>query len=53
MNTALLPLLKHLLQREGRRSRFTAPDPRLGWLWKQSQWVKQWKKRWFALWPSN
>jgi hypothetical protein len=25
---------------------------RTGWLWKQSQWVKQWKKRWFVLWPN-
>lgn len=23
-----------------------------GYLWKQSQWVKKWKKRWFVLWPN-
>jgi hypothetical protein len=25
---------------------------RTGWLWKQSQWVKKWTKRWFVLWPN-
>ena len=26
---------------------------RTGWLWKQSQWVKKWEKRWFVLWPNE
>ena len=26
---------------------------RTGYLWKQSQWVKKWKKRWFVLWPNS